>query len=26
LYDVMYGTRGDKVVSVIPVLARGKSQ
>lgn len=25
LYDVMYGTRGDKVVSVIPVLARGKS-
>lgn len=26
LYDVMYGTRGDKVVEVIPVLARGKSQ
>jgi len=26
LYDVIYGTRGDKVVSVIPVLARGKSQ
>ncbi len=26
LYDVIYGTRNDKVVSVIPVLARGKSQ
>lgn len=26
LYDVMYGTRKDKVVSVIPILARGKSQ
>lgn len=26
LYDVIFGTRGDKVVSVIPVLARGKSQ
>ncbi len=26
LYDVIYGIRNDKVVSVIPVLARGKSQ
>lgn len=26
LYDVMYGIRGDKVESVIPILARGKSQ
>ncbi len=26
LYDVMYGTRNDKVVSVLPILARGKSQ
>lgn len=26
LYDVIYGTRGDKVESIIPVLARGKSQ
>lgn len=26
LYDVMYGIRNDKVESVIPILARGKSQ
>lgn len=26
LYDVIYGTRNDKVVSVIEVMARGKSQ
>lgn len=26
LYDVIYGTRKDKVVSVLPILARGKSQ
>ncbi|MEJ7692933.1 alanine racemase, partial [Daejeonella sp.] len=26
LYDFIYGTRGDKVVSVIEVTARGKSQ
>ncbi|MEQ8553070.1 MAG: DSD1 family PLP-dependent enzyme [Cyclobacteriaceae bacterium] len=26
LYDVMYGIRNDKVESVLPILARGKSQ
>lgn len=26
LYDFMYGTRQDKVVSILPILARGKSQ
>ncbi|MBV6640660.1 MAG: DSD1 family PLP-dependent enzyme [Cyclobacteriaceae bacterium] len=26
LYDVMYGIRNDRVESVIPILARGKSQ
>ena len=26
LYDVIYGVRNDKVESIIPVLARGKSQ
>lgn len=26
LYDMMYGIRNDKVESVIPILARGKSQ
>ncbi|MES3017397.1 MAG: alanine racemase [Bacteroidota bacterium] len=26
LYDVIYGIRNDKVASIIPVLARGKSQ
>ena len=26
LYDFMYGIRGDKVESVLPILARGKSQ
>jgi 3-hydroxy-D-aspartate aldolase len=25
-YDVMYGTRGDKVETVWPITARGKSQ
>lgn len=26
LYDVMYGIRNDKVESILPILARGKSQ
>jgi D-serine deaminase-like pyridoxal phosphate-dependent protein len=26
LYDVMYGIRGDRVESILPILARGKSQ
>lgn len=26
LYDFMYGIRGDKVESILPILARGKSQ
>lgn len=26
LYDIMYGIRKDRVVSIIPILARGKSQ
>jgi D-serine deaminase-like pyridoxal phosphate-dependent protein len=26
LYDVMYGIRNDRVESVLPILARGKSQ
>ena len=26
LYDFIYGTRNDKVVSILPILARGKSQ
>jgi D-serine deaminase-like pyridoxal phosphate-dependent protein len=26
LYDYMYGIRGDKVESILPILARGKSQ
>jgi D-serine deaminase-like pyridoxal phosphate-dependent protein len=26
LYDVMYGIRNDKVVSVLPILGRGRSQ
>lgn len=26
LYDIMYGVRNDKVESILPILARGKSQ